>query len=159
MKSTIYSIISCTNNNNTVYWNKRILIVHIYINIYIIHQMIILPKERCVSLSQFLIFKPCLPHTSVRASHSSMSLYSEKGSKFFLIEALKRIGSWGMIERFFLTVWRSIWQISKPSMKIWPEGWANRKRHEIREDLPAPVRPTTPIWSRWKLWHRIDVPK
>lgn len=44
--------------------------------------------------------------------------------------------------------WRLIFEISRPS--IWIEPWrASRKRKSARvnEDLPAPVRPTTPILS------------
>lgn len=40
---------------------------------------------------------------------------------------------------------RFIRPVSKPSIIIEPSNGASRKRAAIRDDFPAPVRPTTPI--------------
>lgn len=47
-----------------------------------------------------------------------------------------------------LKLWRSILEMSRPSMKTLPERASkNRKRARVNDDFPAPVRPTTPILS------------
>ena len=46
---------------------------------------------------------------------------------------------------FFLSLWRPKVPIFSPSIKICPSGSVRRNKQEIRDDLPAPVRPTIPI--------------
>lgn len=38
-------------------------------------------------------------------------------------------------------------EVFTPSMNIAPSTSASLNRAEIREDLPAPVRPTIPTWK------------
>ena len=52
-----------------------------------------------------------------------------------------------MIEMADLRLERPIFKTSTPSMTMLPVGSANLKRAVMRLDLPAPVRPTIPIFS------------
>lgn len=53
--------------------------------------------------------------------------------------------TWGMMVRFWRRSWRPIVDISTLSMMIVPSAASStRKRQLVREDFPAPVRPTTP---------------
>lgn len=53
--------------------------------------------------------------------------------------------TWGMMVRFWRRSWRPIVAISTSSMRIVPPAASStRKRQLVREDFPAPVRPTTP---------------
>ena len=84
--------------------------------------------------------------TSSKAFHRSTSLNSPRGSKFFRREPEKRKGSWGMMEILDRRSCNPMLLVSIPSIKIFPSGSLNRKRAEISDDLPAPVRPTIPIF-------------
>ena len=53
--------------------------------------------------------------------------------------------TWGMMVRFWRRSWRPIVAISTSSIMIVPPAASStRKRQLVREDFPAPVRPTTP---------------
>lgn len=53
----------------------------------------------------------------------------------------------GMIDSFSLKSCNPISQIDTPSMVSFPLGSASRNKADINDDLPAPVRPTIPIYS------------
>ena len=54
--------------------------------------------------------------------------------------------TWGMMVSFSRRSWSPMEAMSTPSIVIWPPA-ASRilKRQFVRDDFPAPVRPTTPI--------------
>lgn len=51
-----------------------------------------------------------------------------------------------MMDIFWRRVCRPISEVRKPSIIILPSGSASRNKAEIRELLPAPVRPTMPTY-------------
>lgn len=73
---------------------------------------------------------------------------SWKGSRFSLTVPSKLKGDYGMIEMTFLRVLRPICDVLVPSTKTEDSlsHSTRRKRAWMREDLPAPVRPTTPTF-------------
>mmetsp|Transcript_21037 Transcript_21037/g.49960 ORF Transcript_21037/g.49960 Transcript_21037/m.49960 type:complete len:336 (-) Transcript_21037:346-1353(-) len=82
------------------------------------------------------------------ASHTSSSLKLPKGSRLERMVPEKRTGSCGMIESFILRSLTPIVEMSTPSIDTLPDtSCAIRNRHTATEDLPAPVRPTNPIFS------------
>ena len=69
-----------------------------------------------------------------------------RGSKLYLKEPLKRVGSWGIIVMFFRSYLKLTIEISTPSTKILPESSSRILNiTKLRVLLPAPVLPTTPI--------------
>ena len=57
------------------------------------------------------------------------------------------ISTCGMIVSFLRSLYKAIWLISTSSMMIWPlEGSMSLNNDKVKDDLPAPVRPTTPIY-------------
>ena len=52
-----------------------------------------------------------------------------------------------MMEMRLRRSWSPISLESTPSTVTCPNGSTSLNRTEIREDLPAPVRPTIPIWQ------------
>ena len=57
----------------------------------------------------------------------------------------------GIIDTFSLKSCNPISLIDTPSIFILPCGSARRNKADIRDDLPAPVRPTIPIFKRKKI--------
>lgn len=51
-----------------------------------------------------------------------------------------------MMDIFWRSWWRPIFDVWTPSIKMFPSGSTRRNRAETRELFPAPVRPTTPTW-------------
>ena len=82
--------------------------------------------------------------TSLIALHSSSSVYSSKGSKFFLNDPLKRTGDWPRTEIHFRDSWSWTPVMHTPSMNISPSASGMRRRADIMDDFPSPVRPTIP---------------
>mmetsp|Transcript_29430 Transcript_29430/g.77127 ORF Transcript_29430/g.77127 Transcript_29430/m.77127 type:complete len:231 (-) Transcript_29430:3396-4088(-) len=78
------------------------------------------------------------------ASQTSASVHSWKGSRFFLTDPAKRAGSCGMSVKARRRSRRGSEQDGTPSTRIVPEVGAMRSSAAIRDDFPAPVRPTTP---------------
>lgn len=72
------------------------------------------------------------------------SLYSSNGSRLYRRVPEKRTGSCGIIEILCLSVSKDISFVSMPSILMVPSTGASLKSAEMREDLPAPVLPTTP---------------
>ena len=81
------------------------------------------------------------------ALHSTSSLYSPNGSRFFRKEPENKTGSWGMMEIFERKSCRPMVLVSIPSIKICPSGSVSRNSAAISDDFPAPVRPTMPTLS------------
>lgn len=52
--------------------------------------------------------------------------------------------TWGITDIGPRNSWRPICDMSIPSIHILPVGSDNRNNVAINDDLPAPVRPTTP---------------
>lgn len=97
------------------------------------------------------------PLTSSNAPHKVASLCSSKGSKFFRNVPENRIGSWGMMEIFERQCWRLTIALARPSMTMAPSSSQSRNSAWIRDDLPAPVRPTIPIYMEWNENENIDL--
>lgn len=55
------------------------------------------------------------------------------------------MGSCGIMEILDLKSFNPTVAMSTPSISMAPSMGANLKREAIKEDLPAPVRPTIPI--------------
>ena len=66
---------------------------------------------------------------------------------------LSRLLTCGMIDNLLLKSLSPSSRILMPSISILPLGSANLNNVERREDLPAPVRPTTPIWRQEQAHH------
>lgn len=90
---------------------------------------------------------------SSRAVQISWSVNSSKGSKFNLSVVLNSTGSWGIIEILFLKSVKPIVFVSKSSISTCPRSVASLNRAVIKEDFPAPVRPTTPIYKFLIQWY------
>lgn len=57
--------------------------------------------------------------------------------------------TWGMTEILDLKVFKSTVDISTPSMSIFPPAASTiRNKLNVSEDLPAPVRPTIPTYTK-----------
>lgn len=91
--------------------------------------------------------------SSTRPAFSSNSIISlsvlySSGSKLNLIDPLNRVGSWGMIVIASLTCYKLILPISTPSISILPpQSSIILVKARVMVLLPAPVLPTTPIFS------------
>lgn len=68
-------------------------------------------------------------------------------SQYTTAEEKFQKGTCGMMDIFWRRVCRPISVVWKPSIIILPSGSASRNKAEIRELLPAPVRPTMPTYS------------
>merc|ERR1719223_1746629 len=84
-----------------------------------------------------------------KADQSSSSVDLLNGSKFDLIVPLNNVGVCGIIPIFVRSVFRDNFDVSIPSQTIGPSplfnsGSTNLNKHNIKDDLPAPVLPTTP---------------
>ena len=82
------------------------------------------------------------------ADQSSRSLCSLKGSRLDRIVPRKSVGSWGMMASLDRRSSNPTVAMFTPSM--WmdpPESSTSRNKADMMLDLPAPVRPTTPIRS------------
>ena len=83
-----------------------------------------------------------------RAFHKSASEYFLKGSRLLLKVPEKITGSCGMMVSLDLRVCRPRPAISTLSIKTFPSAASTiLKKASVRDDFPAPVRPTTPIFS------------
>lgn len=77
--------------------------------------------------------------------HISSSEYRPRGSKFFRMLPLKRVGSWGMMLSFILKSFSPIEHILIPSIRMSPlVGSTMRNKALISVVFPLPVLPTTP---------------
>mmetsp|Transcript_14016 Transcript_14016/g.47319 ORF Transcript_14016/g.47319 Transcript_14016/m.47319 type:complete len:336 (+) Transcript_14016:336-1343(+) len=86
--------------------------------------------------------------TRPRASHSSASGCSNRGSRFERIEPLKRVGLCGTMASAPRSSSSPRAWVSTPSMRMLPpQGSTTRNSAAVRELLPAPVRPTMPTRS------------
>jgi hypothetical protein len=86
--------------------------------------------------------------TRTKASRSSESVWWSNASRFERTVPEKRTGSWGMIARRERRECRFICEMSRPSMCMDPcLASKNLNSASVKEDLPAPVRPTMPIRS------------
>ena len=56
--------------------------------------------------------------------------------------------TWGMMDSLLLRSFSPSSRMSISSMLIVPVGSAKRNKVESKDDLPAPVRPTTPIYNQ-----------
>ena len=71
-----------------------------------------------------------------------------QGQRLSLVTNVKYIVTWGMIDSCLLRVCRPMWDISTLSSIIFPPaGSISLNRASAREDLPAPVLPTTPTFK------------
>ena len=88
--------------------------------------------------------------TASRASQSSSVEWFPKGSRFSRIDPMKRKGCWGIIAIDSLNKLSPISEISTPSISIRPPSCLSfstiLNSAYNTEDLPAPVRPTTPTF-------------
>jgi len=82
--------------------------------------------------------------TSSSALHNCSSAYSLNGSKLYRIVPEKRTGSWGIIDTEDRSFARGMLAVLTSSRRTVPSGSVRRKIVAIRDDLPAPVRPTMP---------------
>lgn len=96
---------------------------------------------------------PPFSSTILRMLHLlNISLISESewefaGSRFYLNEAQIRVGSCSIIVNEDLSYWMSYYLISLLFMINSPcAGSIRRRRQFIRDDFPAPVRPTIPTF-------------
>lgn len=66
-----------------------------------------------------------------------------------------------MMDILWRRVCRPISEVRKPSIIMLPSGSASRNKAEIRELLPAPVRPTMPTYSGEKktIFMNVKFPK
>mmetsp|Transcript_70178 Transcript_70178/g.158705 ORF Transcript_70178/g.158705 Transcript_70178/m.158705 type:complete len:228 (-) Transcript_70178:156-839(-) len=86
-----------------------------------------------------------LRRATSRADHTSSSVFSSAGSRLNLRGPEKRWGSWGMIASALRSWGRATLAVSTPSMSTCPPHTSLRRaRARSSEDLPEPVRPTTP---------------
>jgi hypothetical protein len=80
--------------------------------------------------------------------HSSVSSCTPPGSRLSRMVPSKRAASWGIIARRRRRSSSPIVEVLSPSMIMLPlVGSIIRNKASVRLDFPAPVRPTTPIFS------------
>lgn len=108
-------------------------------------------SEELLPLGTMGVTVPPVPRmrcTRSRQSRNSASVCLSKGSRLVRTVPEKSTGSCGMIARRLRRSCSLILEMSWPSMWMVPERASRkRKRARVREDLPAPVRPTTPMRS------------
>ena len=91
-----------------------------------------------------------------KAAHTSSSVYESKGSKFILKVPENRTGSCGIIVSRERNAWRPKSAILMPSMVMEPSAASiMRNKPSVSDDLPAPVRPTIPTYTRNNLFFNI----
>jgi len=100
------------------------------------------------------VSKPCLASKTLVKQHKlatskiSKSVLDFKGSKLSLKLPSNKIASYNIIVIDYLNYYKLNVDISTPSIKIFPSLASNiRKRDKVIVDFPAPVLPTTPIFS------------
>jgi hypothetical protein len=82
--------------------------------------------------------------TSSKARHKVASSHFSNGSRLYRRVLENNTGSWGMMEMCDLRSFRPMnWMLTR-SISMAPSTLVRRKRAEMREDFPAPVRPTMP---------------
>lgn len=85
--------------------------------------------------------------TSSNAFKRTWSEYSLNGSKLVRIVPENNTGSWGMMESLDRKSCSPNSCISMPSIMILPSFLANLNKAAIKDDFPAPVLPTIPIFK------------
>ncbi|KAH3670506.1 hypothetical protein OGAPHI_001021 [Ogataea philodendri] len=96
---------------------------------------------------------PEIKFTRRKDSNISRSEYSWNMSRFDRMVPVNSVGSCGMIARPCLRALSPIFEMSSPSMVMLPSSRStNLKKLVIMVDFPAPVRPTTPIFSPAFTW-------
>eukprot|EP00834_Sanchytrium_tribonematis_P004711 NODE_246_length_11841_cov_1.234032.p7 type:complete len:116 gc:universal NODE_246_length_11841_cov_1.234032:10932-11279(+) len=86
--------------------------------------------------------------TLFKAFHTCKSSHSSNGSRLDLIVPANKTGSCGIIVKALLRSSRPILLIFMPSISILPSlASMNLKKATAKVLLPAPVRPTIPIFS------------
>mmetsp|Transcript_3154 Transcript_3154/g.11356 ORF Transcript_3154/g.11356 Transcript_3154/m.11356 type:complete len:219 (-) Transcript_3154:3410-4066(-) len=86
--------------------------------------------------------------TSLSAVHSSSSVNSRKGSRLLRTVPANSVGSCGRNSTARRSESRPISAMLTPSMRMLPLAASHmRSSEEDSDDLPAPVRPTIPIFS------------
>ena len=121
-----------------------------------IHRSCRSPEERLLPPSDMLASSPpdiastfASSPDRRSASHSSASVCSVTGARLYRTVPWNRVGSCWMMERQLRSCCRERRRTSMPSMTMLPADSSTvRKRATAREDLPAPVRPTTPTRVR-----------
>ncbi len=101
--------------------------------------------------------KPQNKYKNITSSKTFQSLSSDfwlLGSRFLRTVFENIAGSWGMMERRLRRSCKPKAPMEMPSIRISPLGSVMRYIDEMRDDLPAPVRPTIPILGKEKKWHR-----
>lgn len=91
----------------------------------------------------------CVNWTSPSARQSCSSVYWSNGSRFDRIVPVNNNGSCGIMPIFDRKSSNPIVDVLIPSITMLPSsGSTSRNKAVMREDLPAPVRPTMPtiIW-------------
>mmetsp|Transcript_3585 Transcript_3585/g.13058 ORF Transcript_3585/g.13058 Transcript_3585/m.13058 type:complete len:246 (-) Transcript_3585:1156-1893(-) len=92
------------------------------------------------------------------ASHTRSSSNSSNGSRLYRTVPVNSTGSCGIMPILERRSFRPMLAMSTPSMTILPAAASTmRNRPTISELLPAPVRPTTPIFSCAPISHVIDL--
>lgn len=95
-------------------------------------------------------------HWKQRSNRKLMLVFARPTSCLLYIRYSGLSGTCGMMDILWRRVCRPISEVRKPSIRILPSGSASRNRAEIRELLPAPVRPTMPTYTRRRenIWFR-----
>lgn len=79
-------------------------------------------------------------------SHISWSVCFNKGSRLYLTDPTKSVGSCGMTAKWDLRSWSPIVEMSRSSITIFPSvGSTKRNKALMKVVFPLPVRPTIPI--------------
>mmetsp|Transcript_2948 Transcript_2948/g.7319 ORF Transcript_2948/g.7319 Transcript_2948/m.7319 type:complete len:256 (-) Transcript_2948:432-1199(-) len=103
------------------------------------------PSRSCMSRPSGLRDTTSCRCARCTACHTSSSLYSPKGSRLKRRVPVKRAGTWGIMASAPRSWCRPSWLMSTPSTRMTPASSSIRRNSVlIRDDLPAPVRPTTP---------------
>mmetsp|Transcript_23734 Transcript_23734/g.73058 ORF Transcript_23734/g.73058 Transcript_23734/m.73058 type:complete len:242 (-) Transcript_23734:1814-2539(-) len=86
--------------------------------------------------------------TVSKASPTTSSEYSPKGSQFILPVPCMSTASWGMRQSRRRSIVRPNVEVSTPSTRTRPPQTSTKRNRAMNnDDLPAPVRPTTPTLS------------
>ena len=88
------------------------------------------------------------PHTCSKALQMLWSSNTLKGSTLYRTGPLNSTGSWGIMDILVRTSCSPRPRHSTSSILILPIGSASLKKEDMREDFPAPVLPTIPIWGQ-----------
>ena len=105
-------------------------------------------RVRDVSCNRIYFWFICtFDYTLCNDFQMDSSVNSPKGSKFLRMVPENKMGSWGMTDKFFLKSYNLVCEAFLPQICIRPSGSTRRNSAAINDDLPAPVRPTTPIYK------------